>query len=383
MLDDALDRLSETDRQAVLLRFFEGKSFAEIGGRLRLAENTARMRVDRAVEKMRARLARRGVASTAAALGVAFASQAGVAAPAGLAASVKGAALAGAATGGAGAWLAFLTMSKIKVGIASAMVVAVVATGVVELRANRELRAELGAVQTANGSIDQLRAESQQLSIALTKLDASNPEADELARLRERAARLKARPPWVVESRMRKVVAARNAGWATDVAALETFVWARATGDWQALADNFAWVGEAKGKADAAFARLSEAVRAKFGSADRLAGTVIFRSGARGYVDPRWTRTGALETGPTLGDDRVVGYWAEVDPDARYPRPGTFLRIRSWAQLMSGQERPVITDLCYAGGSWTVGTSMFSDEVWQNLVAQIDPATGEPLRPKK
>src|SRR5882672_11252481 len=95
VLDDALDRLSDDDRQAVLLRFFEGKSFADVGAKLRLNENTARMRVERALDKLHGALAQRGVTSTTAALAVALANQAGVAAPAGLAASVTGVALAG------------------------------------------------------------------------------------------------------------------------------------------------------------------------------------------------------------------------------------------------------------------------------------------------
>src|SRR6185295_9056058 len=98
--------LNGDDRQAVLLRYFEGKSYADIGARLRLAENTARMRVERALEKLRDALGRRGLTSTTAGLAIALGNQAGVAAPAGLAASVTGAALAGTAAGGG--WLTTL-----------------------------------------------------------------------------------------------------------------------------------------------------------------------------------------------------------------------------------------------------------------------------------
>ena len=101
VIDEAMDDLREEDREAVLLRFFEGKSFGEIGAKLRLSENTARMRVDRALDTLHAGLARRGVRSTAAALGVALAGQAAVAAPAGLAASVTAAVLAGGNAAGA------------------------------------------------------------------------------------------------------------------------------------------------------------------------------------------------------------------------------------------------------------------------------------------
>ncbi len=383
VLDETMGELNDADRDAVWLRFFEGRSFAEVGARLRLNENAARMRVERALDKLHAALARRGVSSTAAALSLALANQASIAAPAGLAATVTGTALADVTSGGAGAWLTFLTMSKIKVGIVSAIVIAVTTTGIVELRANRELRSEVAALQATQASLGELRTENQQLNASLATLDPKNPEADELARLRQRAALLKARPPWVVESKMKSVAAAKNVGWDSDVAALETFVWAHATGEWKTLAANFAWVGDAKPKADAAFAQLSEAVRARYGSPDLLAGTVIFGRGERGYVDYKWTRAGALEAVAPAGNDAVAGYWAGADPDARYPRPGALLRIRSWARLASGQERAVTTDLCYAGGSWTVGTSVFSPDTWKKLVAQIDPATGELLPPKK
>jgi len=91
------------------------------------------MRVERALDKLRAALARRGVTSTTAALGLALANQAAAAVPAGVAASVTSAALAGASTagGGAAAWVAFLSMSKIKTSIVGAIVITVAVTGVV------------------------------------------------------------------------------------------------------------------------------------------------------------------------------------------------------------------------------------------------------------
>ena len=39
--------LDEEDRMSVLLRHFEHRSFAEIGARVGLSENAARMRVER------------------------------------------------------------------------------------------------------------------------------------------------------------------------------------------------------------------------------------------------------------------------------------------------------------------------------------------------
>ncbi len=63
-LHDVLTRLTPDDREAILLRFFEEYSLAEIGLRLEVSENTARMRVTRALDKMRRHLAREGVVIT-------------------------------------------------------------------------------------------------------------------------------------------------------------------------------------------------------------------------------------------------------------------------------------------------------------------------------
>ncbi len=67
-LDDALGRLKPADREAVLLRFMQQQSLAEVGAGLGVSENTARMRVQRSLAKIRAHLSRAGVAVTLALL---------------------------------------------------------------------------------------------------------------------------------------------------------------------------------------------------------------------------------------------------------------------------------------------------------------------------
>lgn len=101
VIDEALHELGEKDRTALLLRFFEGRSLAEVGAAIGLNENSARMRVERALEKLHEQLTRRGVTSTAAALGLILANQPAVAAPAGFASAITGPALAGATAGAA------------------------------------------------------------------------------------------------------------------------------------------------------------------------------------------------------------------------------------------------------------------------------------------
>src|SRR5687768_10646529 len=87
-LNEALEELSEKDRSAVLLRFFEKKALKEVGERLGLNEEAAKKRVARAVDKLRLIFQRRGIATTSAVLLAALSAQTAQAAPVGLAASI-------------------------------------------------------------------------------------------------------------------------------------------------------------------------------------------------------------------------------------------------------------------------------------------------------
>lgn len=130
VLDDAMHELNAADREAVLLRYFEKRPLAEIGARLGLTENAARMRVERAVDKLRAVLAKRGVTSTAAALAASLAQHTVSAAPTGLAAQVTRAALTvGAAGGGFLASVQSFLAAKAPV-LVGGSAVAVVAVGI-------------------------------------------------------------------------------------------------------------------------------------------------------------------------------------------------------------------------------------------------------------
>jgi RNA polymerase sigma factor (sigma-70 family) len=93
-LDEALMRLSEKDRQAVVLHFFEKKSFAEVGSRLGTSQDTARKRTNRALEKLRHYLSKRGVVSTTAIIAGVVSANSVSAAPVTLAGAVTGIALA-------------------------------------------------------------------------------------------------------------------------------------------------------------------------------------------------------------------------------------------------------------------------------------------------
>jgi outer membrane lipoprotein-sorting protein/ribosomal protein L31E len=95
LLDEAMGRLGETDRNAVVLRFFENKTAQEVGAKLKLNEAAAHKRVSRAVEKLRKFFTKRGVTLSAMALGGALAANSVQAAPMSLAVTVTAAAAKG------------------------------------------------------------------------------------------------------------------------------------------------------------------------------------------------------------------------------------------------------------------------------------------------
>jgi RNA polymerase sigma factor (sigma-70 family) len=106
LLDDAMGRLGDKDRNAVVLRFFENKSLVEVGGALGTSEDAAKMRVNRALDKLRKILNRRGVSATTAVIAGAVSTQAVHAAPVGLASAIS----AGAVAKGAAAGSSILTL---------------------------------------------------------------------------------------------------------------------------------------------------------------------------------------------------------------------------------------------------------------------------------
>lgn len=176
VLDEAMHELGETDRNAVLLRHFERRPLAEVGARLGLGENAARMRVERALSKLRRHLARRGVTSTTSALATVLAGEAVGSAPPALAAAVSGAALSGAAAAATGFhFLTFMAATPFKIAVAGVLLTVAGTLLVSEHRESARLR-------SLNQDLrDQLvRWESA----AAATSEAAARDAEELARLR-------------------------------------------------------------------------------------------------------------------------------------------------------------------------------------------------------
>ena len=123
LLDEALGKLKSGEQNAVVLRFFEGKSLRETGAELGLSEDAAQKRIARALEKMRAHFARGGVTVAAGALALVLTARSSEAAPTGLAARVTGPSLAGAGEVGAGAILARILFMSTKIKVLTAVII--------------------------------------------------------------------------------------------------------------------------------------------------------------------------------------------------------------------------------------------------------------------
>ncbi len=153
---EALDVLSRKDRDAILMRFIENRSFAEVALAMGTSEAAAKMRTGRALEKLRDLLEKRGASLTLATLSAGLAGAASAAPSAVLAASVSAAALGQAtatvsATLLAGYVVGSFTWAKFK--IAAAALGLVIASSALVVR-----------VSVASGETGGLRAAPEEIT---------------------------------------------------------------------------------------------------------------------------------------------------------------------------------------------------------------------------
>lgn len=353
VLDDLIRELPERDREAVLLRFFEGHEFAHIGAKLRLSADGARSRVERALEKIRRALERRGIESTAGAVGLALASQASAAAvPAGLASSVTSAALAGASAGAGAAtgMLALLTTSKLTTGVIGALAITSAVGVFHQSRANADLRAEMAALRQQTGLLETVRADHVRLTRAASELETLRVATAEFASVRREASELRQRNAELSAqlSRQSEMTAAhpstegrnalapgmlpaeawRNVGHATPEAAFQTLLWAAMGGDLELIARSLHLTEEVRAKADALFARLPGTLRTQFGTTEQMVASFLssdvpfagmkvegaeFQDQNRILLDTQWQYVdGRVQQNPLLFVRGSNGSWSQV-----------------------------------------------------------------------
>ena len=203
LLDAAMAGLNETDRHAVVLRFFDGKSMGEVGAALGASEGAAKMRVNRAMEKLRQFFVKRGIASTTATLAGVISANSVQAAPTGLAAAISSTALSGTTitTAAVIAATKAIAMTTFQKTIITAALVATVGTGIFEAHQAAQLRAQNQSSQQQQASLTtQVRQLSQLLTDATNQLAGlaaenaqlkSNSNENELLKLRGEVAQLR------------------------------------------------------------------------------------------------------------------------------------------------------------------------------------------------
>jgi len=109
-LETAMGSLSQSDRDAIVLRYFENKDMSAVAAELNVSEVATRKRLNRAIERLRKFFSKRGITLSAAALGTAVSAGSVHAAPASLALAVSATAIKGSTTAASTTTLVKLTM---------------------------------------------------------------------------------------------------------------------------------------------------------------------------------------------------------------------------------------------------------------------------------
>ncbi len=193
-LDAAMQEIKEADRNAILLRFFQGRSMGEVAAALGVKEEAAKKRVNRAVEKLRHVLSRRGITSSSSMLMVVLTANAVQPAPAAVVSlmplmAMKGAAAVSAAAASStvgslteGA-LEMIAWSKVKVTACAAAVLLAGGTVTVGVK-YREAAAEHARLKERQVAIE---------SAPITIGRADNTQAIEEARIEGENAAMRQR----------------------------------------------------------------------------------------------------------------------------------------------------------------------------------------------
>lgn len=162
-LDDAMEALDETDRTAILLRYFEDRSLRDVGAALGTSEDAAQKRVSRAVERLREVLGGRGVVVGSSTLAAALTANAASAAPAGLAGAIAAGVLKSVVVSSSAAVAAtqIAAMTTLQKSLALLTVTGLVGTGVYEARQASRLRSEMQTLQQQQTALVTQHAQAQ------------------------------------------------------------------------------------------------------------------------------------------------------------------------------------------------------------------------------
>jgi RNA polymerase sigma factor (sigma-70 family) len=204
LLDDAMAALDETDRSAILLRYFENKNLREVGESLKISDDAAQKRVSRATERLREFFSKRNITVGASGLAVLISANAVQSAPIGLAATISAAAvLAGTAVHTSTIITAtkIIAMTTLQKTVVTAALAAVAGAGIYEARHAAQLREQIETLRQLQApladQIQQLQRERDDATNQVAGLVAENMKLaaksnpDELLKLRGQVGSLR------------------------------------------------------------------------------------------------------------------------------------------------------------------------------------------------
>jgi RNA polymerase sigma factor (sigma-70 family) len=201
-LDELMERLRESDRAAIVLRFFQGKSFEEVAAALGINEEAARKRVHRALEKLRQSFARRGITSSSSILSAALAAYAVQPTPATVAAAIPAVAQSVAAfssvQGLSQGALQMIALTKMKTAaIGAAFLLLATGTALVRLSYSRAKSERAQLIQMHARLQSEQEKAAVQTREELVKVEAENArlatETEQIHRWRARVSDLERR----------------------------------------------------------------------------------------------------------------------------------------------------------------------------------------------
>ncbi|MEI7935123.1 MAG: sigma-70 family RNA polymerase sigma factor [Verrucomicrobiota bacterium] len=218
-LDEGLLELRETDRQALMLRYFEGRTHREIGQLLGAREDAVRMRIDKALGRLTRFFRRRGYAVPTVATTVTLLGAVVIPAPAGFAMVAARSALA---AGGSGAATGLKLLLSRLLGLSRAqtsfLCLAIAAgPGTWEWNVKRVCLARAALAQSqlevvreaaaqSAADLGQLRAESARLEVSVAEAEKDS------ARYGEAARKLEA-----LKRQVRDLLAGTGSPWPTNL----------------------------------------------------------------------------------------------------------------------------------------------------------------------
>ena len=169
LLEPALATLKAADHDAIVLRFFDGKSLLQVGNTLGLSEEAAKKRVTRALEKLRKFFTKRGVVLSITGIAVVLSANSVQAAPAGLVKAVAFAAGKGAAATTATATLVEETLrlmawAKAKIAAAASAII-IVAAGTTAVVVQNTHRAQPAVVPDIQGTWEGVAEDTHQAAL--------------------------------------------------------------------------------------------------------------------------------------------------------------------------------------------------------------------------